>query len=262
MHPGVGHHVAPLQTLAVEIGVAGEAQAGPHVAPDVLHPALDLSLGLRPVGLAQADVKTHSEGEVQHPQVPGHLALAVFPEGHHLGVVVEAAAGHAAEILEGVDVALDEGGGVGFAHQFHVSGPRPAHGHHEYPDAMLATVLIQVGQAAPVHLGLLSRSCLEPHRRLEADRPCGGASGIRSRCCRRPRIPAPATPATTPRSSPNLPPTGGRCAGHTGSNADPRGRRGLGRMASGDLRYFNTVLRAKPSSRAMDRAECPSPCIS
>ena len=46
VHPGVRHHVAPLQGLPVRVGVVGEAQAGPHVAPYVLHPALDLALGL------------------------------------------------------------------------------------------------------------------------------------------------------------------------------------------------------------------------
>ena len=44
MHSGVGHRVAPLQGLTVQIGVVGEAQAGPQVAPDVLHPALNLPL--------------------------------------------------------------------------------------------------------------------------------------------------------------------------------------------------------------------------
>ena len=29
--------------------------------------------------------------------------------------------------------------------QLDVAGPGPVHGHHEYPDAMLATVLVQVG---------------------------------------------------------------------------------------------------------------------
>ena len=31
VHPGVGHRVAPLQGLLVQVGIIGEAQAGPHV---------------------------------------------------------------------------------------------------------------------------------------------------------------------------------------------------------------------------------------
>ena len=123
MHPGVGHRVAPLQPLAVQIGVVGEADAGPHVAPDVLHPALYFALGLSPIGLAQAYVKTQPPREVQHPEIPSHLALVVFPEGHHLGVVVQTAPRHAAQVLEGVDMALDECGGIGLAHQLRVAGP-------------------------------------------------------------------------------------------------------------------------------------------
>ena len=40
----------------------------------------------------------------------------------------------------------------------------PAQGHHEHPDATLLPVLVKVGQAAPVHLSLLSGGRLETHR--------------------------------------------------------------------------------------------------
>ena len=171
MHPGVGHTVAPLQCLAVETGIAGEAHAGPHVAPDVLHPALDLALGLRPVGLAEPDVKAQPPGEIQHPQVPLHLAVLVLAQGRHLGVVVEAAAGQSGQVLEGVDVALDEGRGVRLVHQFHIAGPGPAHSQHEDPDPVLLPVGADVPQVAPVHLGLLTRRCLESPARRTTVRP-------------------------------------------------------------------------------------------
>ena len=47
-----------------------------------------------------------------------------------------------------------------------------------------------------------------------------------------------------------------------GSSLDPRGGRGLGSIASGEFRYLSTVLRARPKSRAIARAERPRPCIS
>ena len=137
MHPGVGHRVAPLQPLAVQVGVVGEAQAGPHVAPDVLHPAPHLPLGLGPVGPAQTRLEAHPEGKVQHPFVPHRPLLRVPTQGDHLGVVVQAAPWDAAQVLEGVDMALDEGGGVRPTDQLHVAGPGPAQGHHEHPDAAL-----------------------------------------------------------------------------------------------------------------------------
>ena len=44
-----------------------------------------------------------------------------------------------------------------------------------------------------------------------------------------------------------------------GSSRDARRLRGFGRMASGDFRYFLTVLRDTPSSRAISRIERPAP---
>ena len=163
MHSGVGHHVAPLQGLPVQVGVIGVAQAGPHVAPDVLHPALDLALGLGPVGLTQPGLKADTQGEVQHPPVPHRSFILVPAQGDHLGVVVQAAPGDAAQVLESIRVALDEGGGVRPTDQLHVAGPGPAQGHHEHPDAALFAILADVGQAPPVHLGLFTGRLLETH---------------------------------------------------------------------------------------------------
>ena len=66
---------------------------------------------------------------------------------------------------------LDEGSGVRPPDQFHVAGPGPAHGHHEHPDAVLPSILADVGKASPVHLGLLSGRCLKPHRRVGVRTP-------------------------------------------------------------------------------------------
>ena len=166
MHPRVGHHVAPLQSLPVQVGVVGEADAGPHVAPHVLDPVLHLALGLGSVGLAQPGLEAHPPGEVQHPLVPDRPLLLVPAQRDHLGIVIKAPVGHAAQILESVDVALDEGRGVRLAHQFYVAGPRPAHGHHEHPDPTLLPVSPNVRQTPPVHLRLLSGRRLKPHRRF------------------------------------------------------------------------------------------------
>ena len=133
VHPPVGHAVAPLQSLAIEVGVVGETHAGPHVAPHILDPALHLSLGLGPVGAAQPYLEAHPHGEVQHPAVPLHLAVFVPSQRHHLGIVVKAAAGYAAQVLVVIDVALDEGGRVRPSDQLYVAGTRPPQCHHEYP---------------------------------------------------------------------------------------------------------------------------------
>ncbi len=79
-------------------------------------------------------------------------------------------------------MALDEGGGIRPTDQLHVAGPGPAQGHHEHPDAVFAPVLTNVGQAAPVHLGLLPWRRLETHRgiRLPAS-PLGRHVGLQDR---------------------------------------------------------------------------------
>ena len=156
---------------AMRVDVVGEADARPHVTPHVLDPVLHLALGLGSVGLAQPSLKTHAPGEIQHPLVPDRSLLFVSAQRDHLGIVIKAPAGHAAQVLEGIDVALDEGRGVRLAHQFHVAGSRPAQRHHEHPDAALLPVCPNVGQTAPVHLRLLSRLRLKPHRCLRLTTP-------------------------------------------------------------------------------------------
>ena len=79
--------------------------------------------GLGTVGLAQSHLEAHPQREVQHPPVPHWPLLLILAQSDHLGVVVEALAGYATQVLEGVDVALDEGGGVRPPDQFHVAGP-------------------------------------------------------------------------------------------------------------------------------------------
>ena len=73
----------------------------------------------------------------------GRLGLILVPpQCHHLAIVVKAALGHAAQVLKGIHMALDEGGRIRATHQLHVAGPGPAQGHHEHPEATLAAVLV------------------------------------------------------------------------------------------------------------------------
>ena len=48
-------------------------------------------------------------------------------------------------------MALEEGGGVCPADQFHVADPGPAQHHHEHPYAVLPAVSADVRQTPPVH---------------------------------------------------------------------------------------------------------------
>ena len=175
--------VAPLQGLSVQVSVIGAAQAGPPVATHVLHPALHLALGLGPVGLAQPQLKAQPQGEVQHPPVPLGTALRIPAQGHHPGVVVETAPGHAAKVFKGVDVALDQTGRVRSPHKFHVDGPRPTQHHHEGPHLPLPPPFVHVTEAAPVHLGLFPCRGLKSHRGLRL-----AATAARSHIFRQDRV--------------------------------------------------------------------------
>ena len=102
-------------------------------------------------------------------------------------------------------MALDEGGGVGAPHQLHAASPGPAHGHDEDPDALLVAILVQVGQAAPVHLSLLPGSRLEAHGglRLSAMPPgrhVGLQDGIAAVIAQGPQLPQSATQFSRPSS--------------------------------------------------------------
>ena len=62
--------------------------------------------------------------EVQHPAVPLVIALLIItPKHHHLGVVVQTAPRHPAEVVEGVQVTPNERTHVGPAHELRVDGP-------------------------------------------------------------------------------------------------------------------------------------------
>ena len=79
-----------------------------------------------------------------------------------------------AEILEGIDVAPHEGSHVGSQDESHVDGPGLAQHHHEGPDPVLAAILVNAGEAAPVHLCLLSRRGFKAYRGLWLAAPAAG----------------------------------------------------------------------------------------
>ncbi len=74
-------------------------------------------------GPAQAQLKTHTQRKVQHPPIPLDATLIVSPQRHHPGVVLKAAVGNTTEVLKGVDVALDETGGVCPPNELYEQGP-------------------------------------------------------------------------------------------------------------------------------------------
>ena len=165
VHAPVGHTVAPLESLPVQVRVVRETDAGPQVAAHILDPALHLPLGLGPIRLAHPQLEADAQRQVQHSPVPLRTPVCITAQHHHLGVVVQAPPRHAAEVVERIDVALHEARYVRTPYELNVDRSRPAQHHHEGPEPVPAAVSPNVVEAPPVHLCLFAGLRLEPHRR-------------------------------------------------------------------------------------------------
>ena len=155
----------------------------------------------------------------------GRLRI-VLAQGDHLGIVVKAPPRYAAQILKGVDVALDERLPYRLCRtSLHVAGPGVAHASSQTPRhyAACRTICTDVRQAPPVHLGLLARSRsqtassppVDDASAVAATRSPSG-SNSRRHIPRRHQLPVQA-----PRSFPALLPSDCRCTPCTGPAGTP-----------------------------------------
>ena len=171
VHPLIGDVHAPGEEVGVQFLQVAEAPAGEGIALDVLHPALDLALGLGPVEAAQTGhdpVEIHPVFEGRVPDhVPGRLVLV---RHNRPRVVVEDALRPAPEVGEGRRVAIQQRveplAEVGLGKD----PPAEAQHHREqvHPDPCLAQ---KERGRPPVDLGLLSGTGLEAHRRHVVSSP-------------------------------------------------------------------------------------------
>ena len=107
--PGVGHRQAPLEKPRIERLEVREAPADERIALDVLDPALDLALGLRPVVAAESELGAVEVHPVLERRVPGHAARGlVLDENDRARIVVEQPPGPAPEVLEGPLVPVEQ----------------------------------------------------------------------------------------------------------------------------------------------------------
>ena len=98
--PHIRHRGDPLGQLLVEVDPVNEDAAGKEVALDVLDPALDLALGLGPVGSAQTRFEPPVVGEGLEGGVPADL-VALGGQADCAGAVVEMFPGVSPEVIEG-----------------------------------------------------------------------------------------------------------------------------------------------------------------
>ena len=123
----LGH---PLREPGMKLLPGPEAAAGERIALDVLDPALDLALGLRPVGLTHPRREAPVACEVLEDGMPEHAAR-LAAECHRARVVVEALERHAAEVTEGLLVTAQQRGEPLIAGRLHEQAPRVAEREHE-----------------------------------------------------------------------------------------------------------------------------------
>ncbi len=166
MHPPVGHRLDPRPCLVIQVGQVGEGQPGPEGGAHIADPTLDLALRLRPIRVAGLGGEAIVGGEVEEGRIPMDGAVGVPFQHDGLEVVIEDAPGAAAQRLEGVQVAAQEGGGGQRDGEFQVDGARPAEGQQEGVQLVGPAAMVDGAEMAPVHLGLLAGCRLEAQRGL------------------------------------------------------------------------------------------------
>ena len=107
MDPHIRDRVHPLGQLLVQVDVVDELAPGQEVALEVLHPGLDLALGLGAVGEAEPGLETPVLGESTESRIPDDAPL-LGALAHRPGPIVEMLAGVTAEMLEGPLVGVEE----------------------------------------------------------------------------------------------------------------------------------------------------------
>ena len=133
--PGVGHGAAPRLEPGVDLFPRREAPPGQGVALDVLHPALDLPLGLRPIGLAGARREAVVAREVLEDRVPADGARRPA-EDLCPRIVIQTREGHAAEVAKGPLVAVEEHREPLVRIAIRETAARVAEGEHEEVDGL------------------------------------------------------------------------------------------------------------------------------
>lgn len=151
---------------------------GEHLLARESHDALDLALGLGPVGPAQLDGEVVVRRERDRLGIKLDVAVATPPDvvlDDRLGAVVEDRRRHAAEVIEGAPVAVPEGGEVLGGEVATERVARVGKHHVEAVDGKLSGGRDDRSFVAPVDLGLGAGDGLEApvHRRARLDPELG-----------------------------------------------------------------------------------------
>lgn len=147
--------VAPLQELPVHVVEGCEGSSEEEVAFNVADGIFNLSFGLRTVGFAEPGKEPMMREEILERRVPLAVAGAERPfEDHGFDVVIQDLLGIPAEVVEGIEVALDEGGGIGGEGEDRIPHSGIAEDHAEAVQFPPPSIDIQMAALAPVNLRL------------------------------------------------------------------------------------------------------------
>lgn len=167
--------VEPLQELPVHIVKRTEGSSKEEITFDIANGVFDLSFSLGAVGSAEPGHEPMIPEKVFELRVPLVVAGTECPfENHRFDVVIQDLLGVATEVIEGVQVALNEGGDVGGKGEDHVPHPGIPEDHAEAVDLAYATIFLDPAALSPVYLcldagfRLIPENCL--YRCLRADR--------------------------------------------------------------------------------------------
>ena len=163
MDAEVGDLVQPVPELAVQVVEIAETAALEEVLADVAEGPLDLALGLGPVGFAGLGGKTVVTGEIDQGPVEDYLTFRVLADDRGFHAVVEDLPWHAAEVVEGRQVAAHDFIQALARHEAGEEVTAEAQHHGEQPDHSGLARLVGEAEAevGEVDLGLLARPCLE-----------------------------------------------------------------------------------------------------
>lgn len=161
------HPVAPLPELPVHVVKRREGSSKQEVPFNVADGILDLPLGLGTVGSAEPGDESVMAEEVLELRVPPMVGGAESPlEDHGFDIVVEDLFGVAAEVLERIEMAFDEGIDIGSKGKLHVPHPGISQDHAEAVDLSRVPVCLNPVALAPVYLCLNTGFRLEPENSL------------------------------------------------------------------------------------------------
>src|SRR6266852_2883919 len=93
-----------------------------------------------------------------------HHIVCITPLHHTFEIIIEQVLGNASQVRKRMEVTTNEPGGIRCSRKAHIAGSRPAQRHDEGVEPTGTSVMGDETEVPPIHLPLLSMSCLKADR--------------------------------------------------------------------------------------------------